>query len=83
MMSVQFGGTFGGGTVVMEASDDGVTYATMTGENPAGGADAIVSATSAARFDITNVVARYLRPRVSGGSAVAITVTMTVRSYGH
>jgi hypothetical protein len=83
MMSVQFGGTFGGATVVLEGSDDGVTYFTMTGENPAGGADALISATSATRFDITNVVARYLRPRISGGSGVAIDVTLTARSYGH
>jgi hypothetical protein len=81
--SVQFGGTFGGATVVLEGSDDGVTYFTMTGENPAGGADSLVSATSATRFDIANVVPYFIRPRVSGGSGVAITVTFTSRSYGH
>jgi hypothetical protein len=83
MHSVQFGGTFGGATVVWEGSNDGVTYFTMTGENPAGGADALVSATSAARFDVTNVVPQFVRPRVSGGSSVAIDVTVIARSYGH
>ena len=35
--SVQIGGVFGGATATLEGSDDGVTYTTLTGENPAGG----------------------------------------------
>jgi hypothetical protein len=87
--SVQFGGTgsgvggsFGGATAVLEGSDDGVTYFTLTGENPAGGADVAISCSSAQRFDFQNVP-RHIRPRTSGGTGTDLTVIVTSRSYGH
>lgn len=84
MHSVQIGGTFGGATVVVEGSDDGVTYATLTGENPAGGSDTLVSATSATRFDVQNVVPHFIRPRISGGDGTtSVTVTINSKTYGH
>lgn len=80
MHSVQFGGTFGGATAVLEGSDDGLTYFTLTGESPSGGADVLVSTTGAQRFDISGITPMFIRPRVSGGAAASITVTMDSRS---
>src|SRR5438445_9065914 len=60
--SVQIGGTFGGATVTVEGSDDGATYFTLTGENPAGGADVPVSTAVATRFDVPNVLPQHVRP---------------------
>jgi len=81
--SVQFGGTFGGATAVLEGSDDGVTYFTLTGENPSGGADVLISCTSAQRFDFYNVVPHFIRPRTSGGSGTSLNVIVTSKSFGH
>ena len=82
--SIQISGTFGGATVTVEGSDDGVTYFTLTGENPAGGADVAVSATAATRFDVPNVVPQHVRPKVTGGDGTtAITVTITSKSFGN
>ena len=82
--SIQIGGTFGGATVTVEGSDDGVTYFTLTGENPAGGADVPVSATAANRFDLPNVVPQHVRPKVTGGDGTtAITVTIISKSFGN
>lgn len=83
--SIQIGGVFGGATVVVEGSDDGVTYFTLTGENPAGGADALVSATSANRFDLPNVVPHFIRPRIASGAGgtTAVFVLITSKSYGN
>ena len=82
--SIQIGGTFGGATVTVEGSDDGATYFTLTGENPAGGADVAVSATAATRFDVPNVVPQHVRPKVTGGDGTtAITVTITSKSFGN
>ena len=82
--SIQIGGTFGGATVTVEGSDDGVTYFTLTGENPAGGADVPVSVTAANRFDLPNVVPQHVRPKVTGGDGTtSITVTITSKSFGN
>lgn len=84
MHSIQIGGTFGGATATVEGSDDGITYFTLTGENPAGGADALVSATSANRFDVQNVVPHFIRPKVTGGDGTtSINVIITSKAYGH
>ncbi len=64
--SVQFTGTFGGATVVLEGSNDGVNYVTLT--DPAGVALSFTSAGLKQLLQIT----RYMRPSVSGGAAVAI-----------
>jgi hypothetical protein len=74
-VSVQVGGTFGtGGTIVMEGSNDGTTYFTLT--DPQGNT---VSKTSAALEQIEELV-RYRRPRVTGGDGTtALTVTLLAR----
>jgi hypothetical protein len=75
--SVQISGTFGGATVVLEGSDDGVTYFTVSDVQAQP-----VSTSSAKRYDVTDVP-KHLRPRSSGGSGTAVTVTITSRSFGH
>lgn len=71
--SVQFGGTFGGATVALQASNDGVTFFTMRDLS-----GAQVSTTAAALFEFTSA-AMYFRPLVTGGSANAIDVTLVLR----
>ena len=73
--TVQFGGTFGaGGTVVLEGSNDGSTYATLT--DSAGSAISI----TAAGVKLVSEKPRYIRPRVSAGDGTtSITVTMYAR----
>lgn len=61
-------GTWGGGTIVIEGSNDGTTYVTVT--DPQGNA---ISKTANALEQITEVP-RYLRPALSGGSGVAVRV---------
>ena len=71
--SVQFVGTFGGGTVMFEGSNDGVNYATLS--DPQGNPLSKTSAGIEAVLEAT----RYVRPRVSGGAGGAITVILFVR----
>ena len=70
---VQFGGTFNGGTVVLEGSNDGSTYFTLNDVQAAA-----ISKTAAALEQVAEVP-RYTRPRVSAGTGVALTVTMLLR----
>jgi hypothetical protein len=73
--TVQITGTFGtGGTVVIEGSNDGVTYAAMRDvfNNE-------LSATSAKLITLTEVPV-WVRPRVSGD--VTTSITMTVAAVG-
>lgn len=67
--SYQLGGTFGGSTVTVEGSNDGVTYFTLT--DPGGTA---ISYTAAALVQVLQIC-RWIRPKVTGGSAVSVTVT--------
>ena len=71
--AVQFGGTFGGATVGLQVSNDGVTFFDM---KDLGGT--VVSATSAGLFEFTTASA-YLRPVVTSGAANAIDVTVVLR----
>lgn len=71
--SVQIAGTFGGATVTLQCSNDGVTYFTLKDFT---GTD--VSATSAAFFDISTA-ALYVKPVVTGGVGYSITVTLVLR----
>lgn len=73
--SVQISGTFGsGGTVVIEGSNDGTNYVTLT--DPQGNA---ISKTSASIEQIEEIT-RYIRPKVSAGDGTtSITVTMLMR----
>lgn len=60
--SVQFTGTFGtGGTIVLEGSNDGTNYVTLT--DPQGSA---ISKT-AAGLEAIEELTRYVRPRVTAG----------------
>jgi hypothetical protein len=68
--SVQVGGTFGGSTTVIEGSNDGVTYFTLT--DPAGAA---LSFTVAGLKQILQVT-KYIRPSTSGGAAVVVNVNL-------
>jgi len=72
--SVQVGGTLGaGGTVVLEGSNDGVTYFTLNDT-----AAAPISKTAAGLSQIAEVC-RFIRPRVSAGDG---TTSFTVTLYG-
>lgn len=70
-VTFQIGGTFGaGGTVVVEGSNDGVTYFTLNDQ-----ANAAVSVTAAALKTIRDAPL-YIRPRVTAGDGTtSITVT--------
>lgn len=64
--SVQMTGTFGGATVVLEGSNDGTNYTTLT--DTAGSA---LSFTSAGLKQVLQIT-KYIRPSVSGGAGVSI-----------
>lgn len=72
-VSIQVTGTFGGGTVIVEQSNDGVNWFTLTDltGNP-------ISITEAAMEETSNCAA-YLRPSISGGTADSIDVYMVFR----
>jgi len=71
--AVQFGGTFGGATIGLQVSNDGVTYFDM---KDLGGT--VISATAAALFEFTTA-AMYIRPVIAGGAANAVDVTVVLR----
>jgi len=73
--SVQVGGTFGaGGTVVIEGSNDGTNYVTLT--DPQGNA----LSKGAAALESVQEVTRYIRPRVTAGDGTtAIDVYLLLR----
>lgn len=64
--SFQASGTFGGATVVLQGSNNGTDWVTLT--DPAGVA---LSFTSAGLKQVLQVT-KYMRPSVSGGAAVSI-----------
>ena len=73
--SVQIGGTLGvGGTVVIEGSNDGTTYITLT--DPQGNA---LSFTAIDRIEQVQEITRFIRPRVTAGDG---TTNFTVTFYG-
>lgn len=73
--TIQFDGTFGsGGAVVLEGSNDGTTYYTLT--DPAANS---LSFTSAGLKSVTEVT-RYMRPRVTAGDGTtSLKATLLVR----
>jgi len=72
--SVQVEGVFNGGTLLLEGSNDGSNYATLT--DPQGNNLSFTSATIETVAEIT----RYVRPRVTaGGGSTNLAVTMLVR----
>jgi hypothetical protein len=77
--SIQIGTTgdvFGGATVLVEGSDDGVTFTTI--KDIQGNS---VSTLTATRYDVTDIP-YHIRPRSSGGSGTSVTVIITSRSFG-
>jgi hypothetical protein len=70
--SVQVVGTFGGSTCVIEGSNDGVNWVTLS--DPAGVA---LSFTVAGLKQILQVT-RYIRPNVSGGAGVSLNVYLLI-----
>ena len=64
--SIAFEGTFGGATVVLEGSNDGTNYHTLS--SPDGVA---ISYTAATLKEVLEICA-YIRPRTSGGAGTSI-----------
>ncbi len=71
--SVQVTGTFAAATIVLEGSNDGVNYFTLS--SPSGAA---LSFTAAGLIQVNQPVA-FVRPHVTLGSGASLTVTMTAR----
>lgn len=72
--SVQIHGTFGGGSCIIEGSNDGVNFFTLT--DPQGN-DLVLNQ---AKIEQISEITRYIRPNISGGSgATSIVVTLLMR----
>lgn len=71
--SVQITGTFGSATILLQGSNDGTNYATLT--DPQGN---VISKTSAAIEQIEELT-RYIKPSTSGGTGSAITVSVLLK----
>jgi hypothetical protein len=71
--SVQVVGTFSGGTVVIEGSNDGATYATLTDPH-----DTPLSFTATGLMQIVEIP-MFIRPRVTLGSGVDVDVYILMR----
>lgn len=73
--SIQITGTFGvGGTIIIEGSNDGATYATLKDH-----VGVALSLTAAGIYSVDQIV-RYLRPRVSAGDGTtSLSVTALSR----
>ncbi len=71
--SVQVAGTFAGATVVLEGSNDGANWFTLS--SPSGAALSF----AAAGLMQVNVPAAFVRPHVTAGSGASLTVTLTAR----
>src|SRR5258708_26883719 len=72
--SVQVTGTFAGATIVLEGSNDGTNYFTLS--NPA---SAALSFTAAGLMQVNQPTA-WVRPRVTLGNGASLTGTVTARS---
>jgi hypothetical protein len=71
--SVQVTGTFAGATIVLEGSNDGANYFTLS--SPSGAA---LSFTAAGLMQV-NMLAAFVRPHVTAGSGASLTVTVMAR----
>lgn len=71
--SVQFVGTFGGATVILQGSNDGTNWVTLSDVN---GTD--ISATAAGAFDFSSAML-YFKPSASGGTSQDLDVIMNLR----
>lgn len=68
--SVQVTGTFGSATVILQGSNDGSNWRTLS--DPQGNAISFTSAGLEAVLEHT----RYIRPNTSGGTGTDVTVTV-------
>lgn len=71
--TIQVQGTFGGATISLQGSNDGINFSNIT--DAAGNAVTL----SAAGLREFSTAAPYLRPGVSGGTGMKVTVTLVVR----
>lgn len=71
--SVQVSGTFGGASLRIEGSNDGVNWAVLT--DPQGN-DLLISS---AKIEMITEATAYVRPVVVGGGTVALTVSMLLK----
>lgn len=72
---VQFGGSFGGGILSLEGSNDGINYL------PLSGAHGVSLSKSTSSIDDLSEFPRYVRPKVSGGSVnTNLSIYLLVRS---
>lgn len=69
--SVQVAGTFGGGTFLIEGSNDGTNYATL--HDPQGNSLSF----TAAGIKMVAENSRYIRPRATAGSSASVTIAIT------
>jgi hypothetical protein len=68
--SVQLAGTFNTATILIEGSNDGTNYRTLTNQ-----AASALSFT-AAGLELVLQPTRYIRARVSAGAATSVTITL-------
>lgn len=68
--SVQVSGTFGGTSVGLQGSNDGSNYAVLT--DPQGNNLAI----TAAKIEAVSELTRYMKPVLTGGASVSVTVSL-------
>lgn len=71
--SVQVEGSFGGASVSIEGSNDGVNYRTLT--DPQGN-DLLITTP---KVEMVTEVTQFLRPRVVSGAATSVTVSLLAR----
>lgn len=71
--SVQIEGTFASATVVLQGSNDGTNWQTLT--DPQGNA---ISKTAAALEQVSELT-RYIRPVTSGGAGATLNVTVLLK----
>jgi hypothetical protein len=71
--SIQITGTFGGATVALQGSNDGVNYVTLKDVT-----NTAISTTSATLVDFETSVL-YLKPLITGGTGDSITITVVMR----
>jgi hypothetical protein len=72
--TVQIFGTFGGATVALQGSLDGTHWSPLTD------AQGTAIAATADALEIVTELVRFVRPAVTGGSGVSVTVILLMRT---
>lgn len=75
-LTLQHTGTFGGATIVLQGSNDGTTWATLT---QTGGSNTAMSYTVAGVHSSVDMPV-YVRPVTSGGSGTVVDAILVCRS---